>query len=98
MNKFPTTATDDDLLRIQVTIRRSTRPELYEALTVTRTGRFALVRICQLAQIGLGLDGHRRRDDYRNAPRRSVDIAASKTQKPHTIPTAPVTPITEIDC
>ncbi len=89
---------DDDLLRIQVTIRRSTRPELYEALTATRAGRFASVRICQLAQIGLGLDGHRRREDYRNAPRRIVDIAASKTKKALTSPTEPVKPVTAIDC
>ena len=89
---------DDDLLRFQVTIRRSTRPELYEALTATRAGRFSSVRICQLAQIGLSLDVHRRRDDYLSAPRRIVDIAASKTKKALTIPTAPVKPVTAIDC
>ena len=54
---------DDDVLRIQVTIRRSTKPELFKALTVTRAGRFASVRICQLALIGLGMEGRRRSDD-----------------------------------
>ena len=75
---------DDDVLRIQVTIRRSTKPELFKALTVTRAGRFASVRICQLALIGLGMEGRRRFDDHGEVARREPDGSRAQDEMDRT--------------
>lgn len=89
-------------LRIQLKVSPDEHPELYAELTKSSTRGFAAKRLKNLANLEVFASARRTGDALGNAPRRIVDIAASKTNKALTAPIAPITPvaapISEIDC